>query len=316
MEHVTDAAWAFAAVAACAEYGLIEQLDDATPDALAAQTGLRTDLVTRLLDVLVALGLASRCGSLYTAAPGVAAASATLPPGFFAAVGRAQLLQIRDLAERARRKTLNASGWQHANVELLQAQGTMSGAFAHNFQHVLLPQLTGLGERLAGPDACFLDVGCGVGEISIALCRRFPALRCVGLEPLDAPLAIARQNVGRAGLRARIELRCERVENLADVERFDLVWLPLPFFSPDAVEPALERAWRALRPGGWAMMANVGSGGEDVGSAVSRLRCTLWGGAPLADETLAALLGRIGFTDIRGDAAIPMAPTRARRPPG
>ena len=58
------------------------------------------------------------------------------------------------------------------------------------------------------------------------MCRLFPTVRAVGLEPAQAPLALARRNVAGAGLEDRIELRGQRVEELADEEAFDVAWLP------------------------------------------------------------------------------------------
>jgi Methyltransferase domain len=316
VEGLADSAWGLAAVSACVEYGLVEQLaDPESADALAEACGLPAEVIAGLLGVLVALGVVMRRGSLYAASPGAAEASATFP-GVLHAFGRAHLLQVHDLYQRGRDRRLGATGWRHTDPDLLQAQGSLSGAFAPGFEHVLLPRLTGLAARLAAPDACLLDVGAGVGAISIALCRRFPSLRCVALEPQDAPLALARGNVERVGLGARVELRRQRIEQLEDVERFDLAWLPVPFLAPDAVETALERTWGALRAGGWALVPNVDGNGDDLGSAVSRLRCALWGGAPLSDERLGAMLRRAGFTDIRSGAQVPMpmAPTQARRP--
>jgi hypothetical protein len=71
-----------------------------------------------------------------------------------------------------------------------------------------------------------------------------------------------------------------------------------------------------LRPGGWALVVSVDTAGDALDAAVERLRCTLLGGAPLADEALGAMLGRAGFTDIRASAELPMpmAPTQARKP--
>jgi len=53
--------------------------------------------------------------------------------------------------------------------------------------------------------------------------RLFPRLRVIGLEPQDAPLAEARRNVAAAKLGEHIELRAQRIEDLADREAFDLV---------------------------------------------------------------------------------------------
>src|SRR5258706_71544 len=72
--------------------------------------------------------------------------------------------------------------------------------------------------------ARFLDVGVGVGSLSIAMCRAFPQVRAVGLDVFEVPLGIARDKVARAGLADRIELRQVAIEDLKDEEAFDLVW--------------------------------------------------------------------------------------------
>jgi hypothetical protein len=55
--------------------------------------------------------------------------------------------------------------------------------------------------------------------------------------------------------------------------------LALAFRAPDEVEPALDRAWGALRPGGCALVASLDAHGADLGLAVSRPCCALRGGA-------------------------------------
>jgi ubiquinone/menaquinone biosynthesis C-methylase UbiE len=52
-----------------------------------------------------------------------------------------------------------------------------------------------------------LDVGTGTAQIPIELCRRSPAARVVAVDLAEAMLAVARDNVGRAGLGDRLELR-------------------------------------------------------------------------------------------------------------
>jgi ubiquinone/menaquinone biosynthesis C-methylase UbiE len=52
-----------------------------------------------------------------------------------------------------------------------------------------------------------LDVGTGTALIPIAMCTRAPDLRMVGVDLAEHMLAIARKNVERAGLTARITLQ-------------------------------------------------------------------------------------------------------------
>ncbi len=56
----------------------------------------------------------------------------------------------------------------------------------------------------AGP---VLDVGTGTALIPIELCRRVPDVRVVGVDLAASMLELGRQNVSRAGLSDRIELR-------------------------------------------------------------------------------------------------------------
>ena len=52
-----------------------------------------------------------------------------------------------------------------------------------------------------------LDVGTGTAQIPIELCRQSPAARVVGVDLAEHMLALARENVHRAGLDRRVEVR-------------------------------------------------------------------------------------------------------------
>ena len=155
-----------------------------------------------------------------------------------------------------------------ADPALLQAQGTMSAAAVPFLERFVFPRAAGIPERLTS-GATFLDVGAGVAAVSIELCRRFPRLRAVGLEPAEAPLALARRNVEAAGLGERIELRRQLVQELDDADAFDIAWLPPNFLPNDVLRVALARVHRALRPGGLALVATLGGGGDDLRSAIA-----------------------------------------------
>jgi SAM-dependent methyltransferase len=264
----------------------------------------------RLLDVLVALGLAERRGDLYVAA----GALAERPPALLAADGATTLLQAADVVRRAAAGELSDDGWRHTDPAVLQAQGTMSAGAVAFLERFVFPGAAGIPERLES-GAAFLDVGAGVGAVSIELCRRFPRLRAVGLEPAEAPLGLARRNVAAAGLEERLELRQLLIQDLDEVEAFDIAWLPLNFLPPAVIPVALERVCAALRPGGLLLLATLGGGGEDLRSAAARLRSVLWGGDALAPETVAALLEAAGFTDIAILDRMPssLVPLTARR---
>jgi predicted O-methyltransferase YrrM len=135
--------------------------------------------------------------------------------------------------------------------------------------------------------------------IAIELCRAFPALRAVGLEPAAAPLAQARRNVAAAGFADRIELRQQGVEDLQDSEAFDLAYVAQVFIPDGVFEVGLARVWRALRPGGWVSMPAISAVGEDLEAALSRLRNRLWGGGVRLPEQVAERARAVGFTGVQ-----------------
>jgi precorrin-6B methylase 2 len=211
---------------------------------------------------------------------------------------RALFLQSVDLFTDPTR----APGWAYTDVELLESLGQNSAVFAEVVRDVLAPRLQGLEEALARPGAAFLDVGVGVAALSIAMCRLFPALRAVGIDPWEAALELARRNVTAAGLADRIELRQQAVEQLEDDAEFDLAFLAGPFLGSDAVDAACERVHAAIRPGGWVLFGMYRGAGP-LETALARLRAARSGGAVLDAAEGERRLTAAGFVEVRTFAA-------------
>jgi precorrin-6B methylase 2 len=225
---------------------------------------------------------------------------------------RALFLQSVDLLTDPTR----APGWTYTDVELLESLGRNSAAFAEVVGSVLARELDGLAEAMAAPGVTFLDVGVGVAALAIAMCRRFPGLRVVGIDPWDVPLQLARRNVAAAGLEDRIELRQQSLEELSDRDAFDLVFLAGPFLGERAVEAARDRMLPAVRPGGWVLFGMYRGGGA-LETALARLRTARSGGAVLDAEEAESVLSAAGFTSVRTLAAelgIPSQLAVGRRP--
>jgi 2-polyprenyl-3-methyl-5-hydroxy-6-metoxy-1,4-benzoquinol methylase len=189
--------------------------------------------------------------------------------------------------------------WNHAESEILEAAGDATAVFARQLQARIAPQLDGLLDRLAAPDAAFLDIGVGVAALSIGMARTWPSLRIVGLDPLPQAIALARQRVLLAGLVERIELREHTGEALTDRAAFDLVWLPSVFIPQAVISTVIERAHQALKPGGWLLVPTMKSGGDDLTAAVARLRTTIFGGFVTTSDRVAALVLEHRLADVR-----------------
>jgi 2-polyprenyl-3-methyl-5-hydroxy-6-metoxy-1,4-benzoquinol methylase len=193
-----------------------------------------------------------------------------------------------------------ASGWHHTEPEVLQAAGDTSVGFVQMLARGVVPNLAGLSARLERPDAAFLDVGVGVGSLSIAIARKWPELRIVGIDLWQPSLALARENVARAELSQRIELREQRAQDLQDDARFDLAWFPTVFVAEAAVRPACERIKSTLRPGGWLLFIALNPNADALGTAVWRLRMTMYGNAAVPTSSGAeSLLRELGLTEVK-----------------
>ena len=318
INELSTSVWAFSALACALEAGLLEALSESRSLAdLSHRSGIAAPLVEGVLDVLVSLGLLLRAGDVYSSTPDLLPLLQSPARDALLADIRTVYLQSHEMIDAAKRRTLMA-GWHYTNPELLEAQGASGGPLFHMLAQTLFPRLDGLLERLQGPTATFLDVGTGVGTIAIQMCRLFPTLHVVGLEPQDAPLAEARRNVTAANLGDRIELRAQRIEDLADREAFDLVWLPQMFLPREVLERGLHKVWAALRPGGWILLIAYSTPGMDLDAVVYRLWNVLWGGDPLYPEQVAELLAAANFASTQVFPVLPgMTPKLivGQRPP-
>jgi SAM-dependent methyltransferase len=291
--------WTLAALAAGVESGLVAALDEPREvGELAERTGLPVAVVAALVDVLAAMELAERIGEHWVAGAELEPVMGDPLLGLLRDDLRTTLLQSMHLVATARHEPGALGGWGHTDEDLLQSQGRLSAGAIPLLARVLFPYVPGLLDRLGSYSGAFLDVGAGVAAVTIAMCRRFPAVRAVGLEPAQAPLALARRNVVAAGLEDRIELRGQRVEELGDDEAFDVAWLPASFLPADVFATALTTVHRALRPGGLLLTGALDGSGTGGGAAVTRLRLALWGGESLAPVEIVTMIEAAGYVDV------------------
>lgn len=290
--------WSFAVFASAFEAGLLDALNEpCTPEEVATQTGIDVSLVRRMLDVLHALGLVTPEDGCFVAAPGVQNVLDAPMQEMIRATVRSDYLQAREMVDGAMRGDLR-SGWDYDNAEILEAQGR-TGVAIRKAAKEMFPQLGTLEARLQAETASLLDVGTGVGVISIELCRMYPQLRAVGIDPLADALEQARKNIADAGLTERIELRQQGIEDLTDESAFDLAFFPQMFMPKEIVATGFENIHRALRPGGWCIAIAFNASLSDLDTALFRLRNVLWGGDPLSPQEVATLMQDKGFAPIQ-----------------
>jgi SAM-dependent methyltransferase len=298
VNRLIDSGWAYDALCFATKKGILAQLNEPrTLSYISERCGVPTLLAERVLDILVSLKLLNRNEDIFTVDKGMLPLITEPIKTFFLSNILANYFESQDLVYCAGKPTI-ILGWDFTDPEVLQSTGMTSGVLTEFFVKGLAPKLSDLGSRLQSPSAKFLDVGAGVGAISIAACRFLPNLHVVGLEPQEAPLAIAHRNVSSSGLGDRIELRQQYIEEVPDIEAFDLVYFPQSFMSEDVVKRGLRNSWRALRPGGWIMLLTICIPGIELPATISRLRDTLYGGGARFPAQVETTLSDAGFTSI------------------
>ncbi|HEY2442879.1 MAG TPA: class I SAM-dependent methyltransferase [Streptosporangiaceae bacterium] len=189
--------------------------------------------------------------------------------------------------------------WSDQSDQALLAQGRASALGARFFAQVVLPVMGDLGSRLAAPGARMLDAGTGVGALAVAFAQVFPQLHVLGIDVLDRPLDLARQNIAASDVAARVTVRKQDVAGFTDDTGFDLAYLPAPFVARPALQAGLPRVVAALRPGGWVFVAHGKFGATPAEDSLTRLKTLVYGGTPLDDAEAFSLLRSAGLTSVR-----------------
>lgn len=279
-----------------------EMIDRHTPSA-AALAALVAALDARASGVPLDSVLASRIEELFGVL-GVGDVLTDVGPPEAGAV-LAELRNLLTIDRKLFHSHTRSTAWDPLDAEIIQAGGEFGHVHGQMLGRMIIPAL-GLAERFQRPGAAFLNVGVGSGRLAIALAQMWPSLRIVGVDPCAPAIRIAGENVERAQLGDRIELREQGAERLAERDAFDLAWIPTPFIQQDVFAAVCERTCQALRSGGYAIAA-IGNHSvmQPQQAAAFRLRLTLCGGPLWTPPELERQLRDVGFAEVR---ALPTPP--------
>ena len=191
-----------------------------------------------------------------------------------------------------------ADAWDVLPDEVLLAQGRVSSQLGPLFKLMVAPMLTGLSDRLEAEGARMLDVGTGVGALAAGFVEAYPALTVVGIDVMPRALDLARTELASGLVADRVELREQDVANLSDVDSFDLAWVPAAFLPEFALDLGVPAVARALRPGGWLMLAHGRLGEGPVNDALTRFKTAAFGGTLVDDADALLRLEQAGLTQV------------------
>lgn len=109
--------------------------------------------------------------------------------------------------------------------------------------------------KAPGDEERILSIGCGTGGLERQLAAINPAARITGIDISPASIEAARKAAEDEGLGDRIRYEASPFAGFDIGEgRWDAVWFISSLHHIDGVEAALERALRALAPGGRILM--------------------------------------------------------------
>nr|WP_245850283.1 class I SAM-dependent methyltransferase [Mycobacterium angelicum] len=146
-----------------------------------------------------------------------------------------------------------------------------SGAvFDASLVDVVLPLVAGLTERLrAGADLA--DLGCGSGHAINVMAQAFPASRFTGIDFSDEAVATGIQEAARLGL-TNASFESHNLAQLDKESAYDVITVFDAIHDQAHPAQVLENIYRALRPGGVLLMADIKASSrleENVGRPMS-----------------------------------------------
>lgn len=231
-----------------------------------------------------------------------------------------KLSSLRQIVSAAAQEAGNdaGGGWGGHDDEILLSHGRASAATGRALATKIVPQLTGLADRLNVAGSRILDVGTGVGAIAVALARGFPRAHVVGIDILERALDLARAETARAeDVAGRVSLRHLDVADLTERGTYDLIWLPAPFLAEAALSAGLPRVIDAVVPGGWIVAGTNPASEDAVVRAVGRWTAFLHNGNAYDMDRMAASLTASGLQQMQRFPTVTGGPVllAARRPP-
>lgn len=236
------------------ELGIFAEVGEGAVESVhvAERIGADARGTDRLMNALVAIGLLEKEGDRFRNSED---AREYLVPGKPGCVGGALLHNVRmwDAWTYLTESVRGGTSFGRVQHEQSPDQGESFMAAMHNVSTQRAVQVTPLMD-FAGV-ANMLDVGGGSGGYSIAFCNANPGLKSTVLD-LPEITPITRRYIAEAGLSDRISVVEGDFNKNEFGDDFDLVYLSMILHQNSNVENValLQRAWRALKPGGRAVV--------------------------------------------------------------
>ncbi|MDW8208899.1 MAG: methyltransferase [Chloroherpetonaceae bacterium] len=318
--RLTTAYWESAVLATACALDLFDVLDGGARTAEEVAARAHTDLrATRmLLEACTALGLLTRHmdsgAPRYASAPAAARYLARSSPTCMRDAvqwGLAQYPIWGQLTQSVRSGQPAVSPESHLGGDPEQTR-----AFVRAMHQRALSMARGIVPFLPMDGVQeLLDVGGGSGALACLLAQQYPSLRATVLD-LPSVVAIADTWIAQMGLSDRVRTRAgDATQEDYGVNAFDAVLFfgVLHQMAPDTIPLMLERAYRALRPGGQVLICDLMT--DDTGHRTPfvalfalQMLLTSHRGHVFSVSDGARWLEQAGFEHVAGQALPPPLP--------
>ncbi|WP_409467927.1 hypothetical protein [Streptomyces sp. HC307] len=110
---------------------------------------------------------------------------------------------------------------------------------------------------------------------------------------------------------ARASLRHQDAADVSETETYQLIWLPAPFLSEEALRAALPRLVEALVPGAWLVAETNPVADDALRRSVERWTAVRGGGNSFDTARMGEELDALGLEETRTFPTVPGGPVLA-----
>lgn len=185
--------------------------------------------------------------------------------------------------------------WSFDDPAILQAQGRASLVVMDMIADFVASKPE-LHARLMEPGT-FIDVGSGVGRISINTAERWPRLRVDGLDIFEPALRLAAENLAASSVSDRVTFHKADFADLESENEYCSAFIAGPFIPLAAVEAGIPALHRAMEAGGWVFFAIYRAASDRLAQALLNLRIARSGGHHWTPAEVSEILVQAGFVD-------------------
>lgn len=197
--------------------------------------------------------------------------------------------------------------WEDTSPEFIQAVSGTGRPFYNRLIPTGLEKVPGLTEKLTS-GARVLELASGVGRGLVKFANTYPNTTIIGVDGDEHSTDLAWKRVEKEGIADRVSLVQSTLEDFADEDGYDLVFINISMHECRDIDKVTENVKQSLKPGGWFVISDFPfpATHEELRTPAARLLTGIqYYESQIDDQLLPTaafvdLLDRHGFQDVTG----------------